>query len=100
MIDPVRWIIAFVALVAVLVGCAFFVAGRGAPPRLTIDKPDRFVGQSGTLDVTADAPKARFSLLTITVEQNGRTLPLVRLEGDVPQGTLTGAAGGTISPVG
>src|SRR5438132_10577496 len=95
-----RWIIAFVALVAVLLGCAYFVAGRGAPPRLSIDKPDRVVGQSGTLEVTAEAPNARFSALTIAVEQNGKTTPLFRLEGDVREGAATGATSGTLTQPG
>ena len=54
---------------------AYVAAGRGAPPQLTIDKPDRVVGQAGTLDVTAEAPNARFTALTITLEQNGKRHP-------------------------
>ena len=34
-------------------------------PQLTIDKPDRVVGQAGTLEVTAEAPNAQFTSLTI-----------------------------------
>ena len=50
-----------------------YVAGRGAPPRLTINKPDRPVGQAATLDVTAEAPNTKFTTLTIALEQNGKT---------------------------
>ena len=57
------------------------VAGRGAPPQLTIDKPDRFVGQAGTLDVTAGAPTAQLTALAIALEQNGKTIPLFALDG-------------------
>src|SRR5438552_12660602 len=95
-----RWIAVLVALVAVLLGCAYYAAGRGAPPRLSIDKPDKVVGQSGTLEVTADAPNVRFSALTITLEQNGKTTPLFRLEGDVRQGAATGATSGTLTQPG
>ncbi len=56
------------------------MAGRGAPPRVTIDKPDRLVGQTGTLEVTVEAPGARLSSLTMTLEQNGRTTPLFALD--------------------
>src|SRR4029077_1097514 len=59
----------------------FTIAGRGAPPQLTIGKPDRFVGQAGSLDVTADAPNAQITSLTITLEQNGRSIPLFSLDG-------------------
>ena len=77
-----RWLVAFVFIV-VLVGAATYVAaGRGAPPRVTIDKPDRFVGQKGSLEVTAEAPDGRFSALAIALEQNGRRIPLFTLLGE------------------
>ena len=53
-----RWLLALLVLVALACTGAYVVAGRGAPPQLTIEKPDRFVGQAGTLDVTAAAPNA------------------------------------------
>ena len=52
-----RWLLALLVVLALACAGAYVVAGRGAPPQLTIDKPDRFVGQAGTLDVTADAPE-------------------------------------------
>ena len=76
-----RWLLAFLVLLALGFVGAYTAAGRGAPPQLTVDKPDRFVGQAGTLDVTADAPNAQFSALTITLEQNGRSIPLFTLDG-------------------
>jgi murein DD-endopeptidase MepM/ murein hydrolase activator NlpD len=83
-----RWLATLVLLLAVAAGVAYYVAGRGAPPHLTIDKPERFVGQGGTLDVTADAPGARFTALTIAVEQNSRSVPLFTLLGG-PAATIT-----------
>jgi len=76
-----RWLLILVAVAAAAVAGLYVAAGRGAPPHLTIDKPDRFVGQSGTLDVTADAPDARFTTLKITLEQNGKIVPLFTLDG-------------------
>jgi murein DD-endopeptidase MepM/ murein hydrolase activator NlpD len=76
-----RWLFAFVVVLALAAAVAFTVAGRGAPPQLTIGKPDRFVGQAGTLDVTADAPDARLTALSIVLEQNGRRIPLFSLDG-------------------
>jgi murein DD-endopeptidase MepM/ murein hydrolase activator NlpD len=64
-----------------LAGAGVYVAaGRGAPPALTIEEPRRFVGVSGTLDVTAGAPGARFTTLAVTIEQQGRRVPLFSLE--------------------
>ena len=74
-----RGFVALILLLALICGAAFIVAGRGAPPLLAIVKPERVVGQTGTLEVTAEAPKARFTTLTVVLEQNGKRVPLVDL---------------------
>ncbi len=76
-----RWLAALLLFIVLIAAGAYVVAGQGAPPRLTIDKPERFVGQEGTLEVTAEAPGARFTSLAIAVEQNGRSVPLFTLLG-------------------
>src|SRR4051812_7012809 len=76
-----RWLLVLLALVAAAFGGLYVAAGRATPPRLTIDQPGRFVGQSGALDVTAEAPNAVLSALTITLEQNGKQVPLFTLDG-------------------
>ena len=76
-----RWLATLVLLVLLAAGGAYLIAGRGEPPRLTIDKPERFVGQRSALEVTAEAPGARFTTLTIAVEQNGKTMPVFTLLG-------------------
>jgi murein DD-endopeptidase MepM/ murein hydrolase activator NlpD len=76
-----RAFVVFLVIVAGVAGGAYYVAGRGAPPRITIGKPDRAIGQIGSLEVTAEAPNARFTSLTIALEQSGRTIPLFTLEG-------------------
>ncbi|MBI3491990.1 MAG: M23 family metallopeptidase [Acidobacteria bacterium] len=75
-----RWVIVLVVIVALAAVGVYNAAGRGAPPRLTIDKPDRVVGQAGSVDVTAEAPNAQFTELAITLEQNGKTVPLFALD--------------------
>ena len=79
-----RWLAGLVVILALAAGVAYVIAGRGAPPRLTITRPDRVVGQTGTLEVTAEAPRAKFTTLTITLEQNGRSVPLYTLNGPGP----------------
>ena len=76
-----RWLLALLVVLVLACTGAYVAAGRGAPPHLTIDQPGRFVGQSGTLDVTAEAPNARLTALTITLEQNGKQVPLFTLNG-------------------
>jgi murein DD-endopeptidase MepM/ murein hydrolase activator NlpD len=71
-------------VLALLAACGIYVAaGRGAPPTISIDKPDRPVGQKSDLQVTAGAPAGTLSSLTISLEQNGKTTPLFTL--DAPQ---------------
>jgi murein DD-endopeptidase MepM/ murein hydrolase activator NlpD len=57
----------------------YVAAGRSAPPQLTIDQPGEIVGQQSELQVTASAPNAAFSALTIVLEQNGTQVPLFSL---------------------
>jgi murein DD-endopeptidase MepM/ murein hydrolase activator NlpD len=70
-----------VAAVLLGFGVLYVVAGRGSPPQITIDKPERFVGQSGSLEATVETPNAKLSALTITLEQGGRVTPLFALGG-------------------
>jgi murein DD-endopeptidase MepM/ murein hydrolase activator NlpD len=71
-----RWLAGLLFVAALAAGVTYVIAGRGAPPVIAIAKPDRFVGQAGTVDVTAAAPKARFTALSVTLEQNGKSTPL------------------------
>ena len=95
-----RWLAGLILLCLVGPGAAYWFAGRGQPPAITIERPERVVGQAGTLDVVVQAPGGRFTTLTIAVEQNGRTIPLFDLEGELQSGALTGAEGGTITQTG
>jgi murein DD-endopeptidase MepM/ murein hydrolase activator NlpD len=84
-----RWLLGLIIVALLALGVAYVVAGRGAPPRITIDKPERVVGQAGTLEVNAEAPRNRFTDLTITLEQNGRSYPLYALNGAAATATVT-----------
>jgi murein DD-endopeptidase MepM/ murein hydrolase activator NlpD len=86
-----RWLAGFLFLLLLAGGAVYLVAGRGAPPSLRIDKPGRLVGQQGTLEVSAEAPGARFTTLAITLEQSGRSMPLFSLQtpGDPTANGLT-----------
>ena len=80
-----RWIAGLVLLLLVGFAGIYIASGRAAPPGLVINQPSgRFIGQTGALDVIAEAPNAAFSALTITLEQNGRTIPVFAL-GDLSQ---------------
>jgi murein DD-endopeptidase MepM/ murein hydrolase activator NlpD len=69
-----------VVVVLLVFAGAYVVAGRGAPPQLTVSQPGRFVGQTGSVEVAAAAPNAKFTALSIALEQNGKTIPLYSLD--------------------
>jgi murein DD-endopeptidase MepM/ murein hydrolase activator NlpD len=80
-----RLLIFLLLFAALGAGAVYWIAGRGEPPSLVIEKPDRLVGRTGELGVVAGAPGARFTSLSITLEQNGRQLPLYS-HGEVESG--------------
>jgi murein DD-endopeptidase MepM/ murein hydrolase activator NlpD len=84
-----RWFVGLLVMALLCFGGAYAVAGRSAPPQLTIAKPDRFVGQSGSLDVTAQASKGRFTKLVVELEQGGKRTSLFTLGEASPVATVT-----------
>jgi murein DD-endopeptidase MepM/ murein hydrolase activator NlpD len=79
-----RWIGALVLLILIAAASIFYIARRETPPVVAIEQPQRLVGQTGTLTVTAETPGAKFKDLTITVEQSGQTTPLFSLDSTAP----------------
>src|SRR5688572_28774302 len=80
MMESMRWIAGLLLLALLTAAGLYVAAGRSAPPQLTITQPGRVIGQNGVADVTATAPDANFTALTISVEQNGRRFPLFSLD--------------------
>jgi murein DD-endopeptidase MepM/ murein hydrolase activator NlpD len=70
-------VLLILALVASL--GAWFWAGRAVGPTLEIRQPDKFVGQATALELMVEAPEGRFSQIDVSVEQNGKTLPVFAL---------------------
>src|SRR5437870_1123548 len=98
--EMLRWLAGLVLIVVVVAGGAYWFAGRGAPPVIKIERPERVVGQTGNLDVVIQAPRGRLTSLTIALEQNGRTVPLFTLAGSLQKGAITGNQRGTITQTG
>src|SRR3954469_7033700 len=74
-------LLAGLVLVALVAACGIYIAaGRGVPPQISIDKPDRVIGQTGELQVTAGAPPGTLTRFNISLEQNGKTIPLFSLD--------------------
>jgi len=94
------WLVVL-AMFAAAVG--WFLAGREAGPVIAITSPEAFLGQSGSLTFTVDAPAAsgleqleamvtggapggsRLTRLDAVVEQNGQAMPVLSLEGLTPE---------------
>jgi len=94
-----RWFVGLLLILALAAGVTYVVAGRGAPPHLTINKPDRPVGQAGTLDVTAEAPNTKFTTLTIALEQNGKSVPLFALDASAGAASATASKDASVTAV-
>jgi murein DD-endopeptidase MepM/ murein hydrolase activator NlpD len=71
-----------------VVGGAYIAAGRTTPPTLVIEGPTTPVGQRGTLEFVAGAPRGHFDRLEATLEQNGKVTPIFNLV-QPQQGTVT-----------
>jgi hypothetical protein len=74
----VRWFFVLVLLLAIALGVVYYYAGTLAGPAITINQPS-VIGQSGTLDVTVEAPGGELSALSVQIEQKGRRLPVIDL---------------------
>jgi murein DD-endopeptidase MepM/ murein hydrolase activator NlpD len=74
-----RYLLGLVLVVLLVAGGLFVYAGRLPGPSIQIDKPTKYVGQTGTVDVAVTAPQAKLTSLQIAFEQNGKQTPLVSL---------------------
>ena len=68
----VRWFFGLLVLAALGAGAAYYYAGTMDGPAITINQPT-VIGQSGTLDVTLDAPGAEFMTVSVEKKKKGKT---------------------------
>jgi murein DD-endopeptidase MepM/ murein hydrolase activator NlpD len=75
-----RYLLGLILLAALVAGGAFVYAGRLPGPSIEILKPVKFVGQTGTVEVTIATPGgAPLRDFKVTFEQNGKQTPLASL---------------------
>jgi murein DD-endopeptidase MepM/ murein hydrolase activator NlpD len=91
-----RWLTLIALLAAIVAAALFIAAGRGAPPLIVIAHPERLVGQASTLELTVGAPGARLDQLSVTLEQNGKSFPLVAALEDVQRAPDATGKPGTV----
>jgi murein DD-endopeptidase MepM/ murein hydrolase activator NlpD len=79
-----RMFFGLVFLLAVVAALAYYFAGRASGPVIAINLPP-VVGQAGTLDVTVDSPGGALDDLTVSVQQNGHSYPVLALASAPPE---------------
>ena len=73
-----RFLLGLVLAAALVAGGAFLYVGRLPGPDIQIVKPEKFVGQSTTVEVTISAPEAQWvGDFQVAFEQNGKQTQLV-----------------------
>ncbi|OFW08701.1 MAG: hypothetical protein A3H96_08535 [Acidobacteria bacterium RIFCSPLOWO2_02_FULL_67_36] len=76
-----RYLAAFVVILLLAAGGVYIIAGRAAGPAIEIGKPTKFVGVSTPLEVSVGARGGHLASLQVTLEQNGKQIPLYALGG-------------------
>ena len=74
-------LLATVAVVGlVILGGAWWWAGRMDGPAVDLKTPQKFIGRATALELSVQAPGGQFSRVDVTLEQNGQTHPVFTLE--------------------
>ena len=63
-------------------GVAWWWAGREPGPTITIQSPEAFVGQAGSLEFSVEAPGGLLQRVDAVLEQNGQPTPVFSLGAD------------------
>src|SRR5688572_24254365 len=72
-----RYLFGLILIAALAAGGVYLYAGRLPGPAIEIVKPEKFVGQQTTVEVTISAPEAQWvGDFQVTFEQNGKQTPL------------------------
>ena len=73
-----RYLLGLILIAALAAGGAFIYAGSLPGPTIEIVKPEKFVGQSSTVEVRISAPEAQWvGDFQVSFEQDGKQTPLV-----------------------
>ena len=75
-----KFLLILVVLAAIVGGGMWFWAGRGEGPQIQLKSPERFVGQNTPLELAVSSPDGQFTRVEVTVEQNGKTMPVFSLD--------------------
>ena len=62
-----RALLALLLLIVIAAGSIFYLAHRETAPLVTIEQPERVIGQAGTLTVSAETPGRKFTQFDATL---------------------------------
>ena len=74
-----RFLFGLLLVAALAAGGAYVYAGRLPGPAIAIQKPEKVIGVSTPLEIAVEAPGAALETLEISLEQNGKQVPLFSL---------------------
>jgi murein DD-endopeptidase MepM/ murein hydrolase activator NlpD len=73
-----RYLFGLIVIAVLVAGGAYIYAGQMPGPAIEIVKPEKFVGQTSTVEVTISAPEPAYTGdFQVVFEQNGKQTPLV-----------------------
>jgi murein DD-endopeptidase MepM/ murein hydrolase activator NlpD len=76
----VRALLILIVLAALGLGGAYYLAGSQPGPSLDLRAPEKFIGQTTTLEFFVDAPAGQFSRVDATLEQEGQSTSVFSLD--------------------
>ena len=86
----IRFLFTVAVVGLVILGGAWWWAGRMDGPAVDLKTPQKFIGRATALEMSVQAPGGQFSRVDVTLEQNGTDLPGVHARA---AGAVPGAAG-------
>ena len=89
-----RYLLGLILIAALAAGGAYVYAGGLPGPAIQIVKPDKYVGQTGTVEVAITAPRGELTDYSVVFEQNGKQTPLAGMA--KPGGDMKAEAPDTI----
>ena len=75
----IRVLIGLTLVAALVLGAAFYIAGKASGPEIEIVQPTRLIGRSAIFEATVTTPGGNVTALDVVIEQDGRQLPLYSL---------------------
>jgi hypothetical protein len=93
-----KFVFSLLALAVVVLGAAWWWAGRQAGPTIVLRQPGAFIGQTSSLEMMVEAPQGKFTAVDVTVEQGDKSYSVFTLD-QPAQGGLKQESASAHSPI-